>query len=404
MNIQNKGLAVFPYIEEFNYSEQLSSEKLNKQFASLQESVLRALIRSQEINSSLNILESAVTAQSTSITSLYNKLQYTNLTNTNNIYITSFSNHIQSNNNVSYDTAYGYTTLKIDGQFSKIPRSEKYDNKISPNVTITLNGEIKPYDSSIYRILDNSLNTLWFEQLSENDLNEKGEVELEIQLPPALTKRFNYIRIDPFPLFGFDIVDIQFQDLYSEYQSIKENLYGTHKPLGDSGIMATPAKFYISPREYNGSIKIIAKPYTTRYFGFSNIDIGFTDFNNTSQNFVLQFDGFKATPRPKSIKITDVLIDYYFDSSDIISAESLIKSKNIISAKLVIGMYDPNTNVLTNTNAVQPIPLIINNKSITINKNITLNANEGIYLDVTFTEFNMTTPVIRGAKLTYKDI
>ena len=389
MDINKKQtLSVFPYIQNIGYSDPINSEKLNKQFQSLKESVLRALIRSQEINTSLTTMEMAVNAQAMAIGKYYNVLSNSN---TPEIYITAFENLLENNTNISYDTAYGYTTLKLVANYSKIPRNEGYDGKVSPNVTILINGEVQPYNNDVYRCLDNSSSTLFLKQYPPNTL-----IEMEIQLPPSLTKRFNYIKLDPFPIFGFDILNIQYQDYFGNFNDLLKNTFGTHNPLLNNH--GFPTKIYVSPKEFNGTVKIFCKTNDTGYFGFSNIDIGFMDFNNSTQTCFLKFNNFNDTSVVRRFNVNSAVLDYYFDSPN---AKSMLSGQtSVLEAKLFVGTVNELTGAISPSN--QSVRLAIDTTAkIIINYSFILNIGELLFLELKFTENNMTTPVFRGVKLNY---
>jgi len=393
MDINNKKtLSVYPYIKEIGYSDPISSEMLNKQFESLRESVLRSIIRTQEINTSLVTYEEAVNAQAMAIGAYYEKLMFESQEAT---YITAFDLNNLKSSNVTHDTAYGYTTLGLVSEYSKIPRGERYNGKVSSDVKVLINGELQEYDSTPYRALDNSLKTVWFDTFEG-----ESDVTYEVQLPPSLTKRFNYIELNPFPVFGFYITRVQYQDYYGNFQDIDETMYGTHDPFLEN--RAYPTKLYVSPKEFNGTIRITGKTLSTGFFGFSNIDIGFQDFNSTSDEFFLKFKEFEANnSTTRNIHVSSVDLSYYFDAP---KAKELIEGFNsVMNAWLVVGSQDVDGNVSTVGNSAIPLTLE-NNQSITVDADFTLGNKQMLYLKLQFTEHNMTTPVFRGAKLKYKYI
>jgi len=389
-----KSLSVYPLIENIEYSEPISSEKLNKQFQSLKESVLRSLIRTQEINTSLNIFEQAVVAQGTALGNQYNSLLYKDNTNS---YITAYDDIMVDENNINHDTAYGYITLNTVAHYSKIPRLEKYNGKVSPQVKIFINYQEQEIDSGPYYTLDNSLNTVWFDTFAPD-----SEVRFEIQLPPSLTKRFNYIRLDPFPIFGFNITKITYQDLYGNYHDINEDIYGTHDPLLNN--KAYPTKIFTSPKEFNGTLIIYGKTDSTGYFGFSNIDIGFMDFDNTTTEVFVEYNIYeKDNSTTRSLKLETCVLDYYFDAKD---AKSLLNNTNpVLEARLISGTKQCVNNSCTIVPGAVDIKLDISaNQIIDINKTIILSPNQRLYLKLRIKEHNMTTPVFRGSKLKYEKV
>ena len=383
-------LSVYPYLDEIGYSDPISSEKLNKQLESLQESTLRTLIRTQEINNSLSLFEAAVSAQATALGSYYNNLQFN--TEIGKAFISAFDTFINSNNsNISLDKLYGYITLQTLGHYSKIPKMEGYDGKVSPQVKILINGTEQPYDSAAYKALDASTKTLWFEQFTPN-----SEVVFEIQLPPSLTKRFNYIQVDPFPVFGFELKTIQYQNFYGEWKNVTEHFFGTYDPMKNN--RAFPTKLYLEPRDFNGSIRIIGQTLDNGFFGFSNIDIGFMDFNDTSQVDFFEITDFRNTSGgPKSYSLTYADVLYYFDST---SAEQLISGNTVITAELIVSSVI--NGVLQDSSVYTKLDLSTGSTIDLKQFNITIENNQSLYFRYTMKEFNMTTPVFRGVKVEYK--
>ena len=156
-------LSVYPLIKEIGYADPINSEALNEQLESLQESVLRSLIRTQEINTSLGTFEGAVAAQANAIASEYAQLQYTK--ENGKAFVTAFDTTVNIiNNNITVDKLYGYITLSTTATYSKIPRLEGYDGKVSPAVKIFINSVEQLFDSDPYRAVDSSTKTIWFDQ------------------------------------------------------------------------------------------------------------------------------------------------------------------------------------------------------------------------------------------------
>lgn len=382
-------LSVYPTIKEIGYADPINSEMLNEQFTSLQESVLRTLIRTQEINDSLTTFEAAVGAQATALGSYYSVLNYTQ--EAGKAFLTSFDTQINSGTDgIKVDALYGYTTLKTIANYSKIPRLEGYDGKVSPDVKIYINGEEQAQNSSAYRALDNSTKTLWFDQF-----DPESEVVMEIVLPPSLTKRFNYIQLDPFPVFGFDITKITYQDLYGHYHEVDEFFFGPHAPLQNN--RALPTKIFCAPKEFNGTIKIYGKTLANGFFGFSNIDIGFMDFNDTTHEGYAEFLEFRNnSASPKTYSLKSALIDFYFDSA---TANSLISAKDVMTAQIIASTVIDG--VLQGSTKYKVIDLSTNREHNLNNFQITVDPGQSLYFKFSMKENNLTTPVLRGVKLEY---
>jgi len=397
MNINDKKtLAIYPYIEEIGYADPISSEKLNKQFESLRESVLRAIIRTQEINSTLAVYEEAFNAQSITLGNYYNTLAQQLDDNFDIAYITSHDKNIQYTN-IKYDTAYGFTTLGLVSNYSKIPRMEGYNGKVSPDVEIYINGVKQEFDSDAYRALDGSLKTVWFKQFQPNE-----QIVFEIVLPQTLTKRFNYIEINPFPVFSYTINKITYENLYGVETEVTKEFQGTYNPI-TSTTKCTPIKLYMSPKEFNGIVKIYATADENGYFGFSNLDIGFMDFNNTTSECFMLFNSLINNKITQQLKLNTISTSFYFDAP---AADALLKGATpVLEARLVIAhkVLQPDGSYVI-TPISQGIKLDISSGgNINLhNQQIELTENNLLYLHLKFTEHNMTTPVFRGAKLTYK--
>ena len=394
-----KTLSVYPDITDIQYSDPISTEVLNKQFESLNESVLRSLIRTQEINTSLATIESALNVQAIALAQYYSELDYKD---TNVAYITAFDkNH--TGNNMSYDTAYGYYTLGLNSSYSKIPRNEKYNGKVSPQVRIFINDEEQTIDSAAFRALDGSLNTLWFDQYGEG-----AEVKFEIQLPPSLTKRFNYIQLDPFPTFGFNLNKVEYQDNFGAYHDVLKDTFGSDDVFGYDAVSnistnkAFPTKIYVSPKEFNGKIIVYGTTSSVGSFGFSNIDIAFMDFNDTSAESYLEFTEFSVDlGDTRNVKLNSAAIDYYFDSPN---ASDLLSGTNPpLSASLVVGSFVGGTFVQENEGIDLDLVKAAT-RTIDINTEITLNPGQTLFLKLTLKEHNLTTPVFRGCKLNFQKL
>ena len=149
MNINNrrKTLSVYPDIKELEYSSKLDTATLNGQLRSIEESALRALLRSRELTSELDRIELGVVKSYQAMANKYNSLNYESASTA---YASSFN--VEGANkttagNVLYDESYGLITLNPIGSYSKIPRGMKYDGKVSPQVTMYLDGTEIPCTS-----------------------------------------------------------------------------------------------------------------------------------------------------------------------------------------------------------------------------------------------------------------
>jgi hypothetical protein len=392
MNILNrsKPLAVYPEIEEIPYASKIISSDLNKQLKSIEESALRALLRSRDISTELSRIQAGVVKSYEAMATKYGQILYQQ---GNTAYATAYNiiNNMTAKGKVLYDRHYGYITLNPIGSYSVIPRGERYDGKVSPQVDITLNDVTQPKDSVIYDALDGSNRSFWMADATA------GDHVLQIDLPPALTKRFNYIELYPFPLYGMNIKKIEYQDFHSKRWDITKNIYGTN-PLQNN--VGEGIKLYLSPKEFNGTLYITVEATTLGVIGFSNIDVKFLDYNNTTQNGYIAFDTFATKTKPYSMRLGKAVVDFYFDSP---TAQSMI-TDTTSPIKCTFLQGTESNGVITpgtwshEVNLADAATLDLNNVAVT------LESNENIYLTFELTEHSMTTPVLRGAKLNYTEV
>lgn len=389
-----KSLSVYPYIKEIEYSDQIDSVDLNKMFRSIEESSLRALIRSRELISERDRIQLGVIKSFQALNTRYSSLSYTN---DPEWAVASAYERSPVDTNVKYDTAYGLVTLPEVGAFTKIPRGEKYDGKVSPQVQIYLDNIEQQYDSEIFDALDGTNTSFWIQEVLPNTPHT-----IRIDLPPTLTKRFNYIEIHPFPLYGMNITNVRYTDTFSVTRDVVQNFYGMNPLQSNKG---ETIKLYMSPKESNGSVYIDVMSSDLGVIGFSNIDIKFLDFENTSQIGYMKFDSFGD----KQTLISDILVDYYYDSA---RAQTLITQNNPpIRAWLKTGYFDPNSanRIKIESAATTGIDTEINlanpDDTVNINQIFSLQKSgltpEFLWFVFELKEHNTTTPVIKGCKVKY---
>lgn len=415
---QKKTLSVYPEISEIGYASHIDSVKLNTMFNSMEESSLRALIRSREINTEIERLNLGTIKQYQAMESRTNAINYENnppISRTSETSDTSISNQFAvastfsvkndktSEGSILYDIAYGYCTLNPIGSYSKIPRGDGYDGRVSPQVTAYINGDQLGKDSVIYDALDGTNTSFWIKEVAKNSTHE-----IRVDMPPSITKRFNYIELYPFPIYGQKILKIEYVDFYGNRWDVTRDMYGMNQLQNNTG---ESVKLYTSPREFNGTIYITVKATELGVIGFSNIDVKFLDFNNTTQTGFLKFDTFnyyKSTlAREKRLLINSCLVDFYFDSP---RASTLITSldKSPIKAWLRTGKYNATTNSIDlsgiSGDLVNEISLVLSDNItlVDINKNIKLSQDEDLWLVFELREHNVTTPVVRGAKVVFE--
>jgi len=286
MNIINrrKTLSVYPDIKELEYSSKLDTSTLNGQLRSIEESSLRALLRGREITSELDRIELGLIKSYQAMGARYGALEFENV---DKAYASAFNinNDKTSDANLLYDTSYGLVTLNPIGSYSKIPRGEKYDGKVSAQVTMYLDDVLIEQDAEAYDALDGTNKYFWIEEVEP-----KTTHEIRIDLPPALTKRFNYIELFPFPLYGMIVNKVEYQDFRGVRWDVTKDMYGSFNPLQNN--VGEAIKLYTSPKEFNGSIYITVTATTIGAIGFSNIDIKMNDFDNTTKAGFIRFDSF----------------------------------------------------------------------------------------------------------------
>jgi len=392
MNIINrsKPLAVFPEIKEISYSSRIDSSDLNKQLKSIEESALRAILRSRDVTTEISRIQAGVIKSYEAMASKYGQLNYQQ-GNAAHATVYDIINNMTTKGKVLYDNNYGLATLNPIGSYSVVPRGERYDGKVSPQVAISLDSVEQGVNSVIYDALDGSNRSFWMHEVTA------GEHEIEISLPPAITKRFNYIELYPFPLYGMNIKKVEYQDFRSKRWDVTKDIYGNNPLQNNSGEVV---KLYLAPKEFNGTIFITVEATSLGVIGFSNIDIKFLDYNNTTQTGFLKFDTFGAKSKPYNLRLITASIDYYFDGP---TAQSMITDAHAPITCTFMQGTESNGVITPGTwthkaNLAEASTLNFNNVDVT------LQANENIFLSFNLTEHNMTTPVLRGAKLNYIEV
>ena len=389
-----KSLSVYPDIKEIEYSDKIDSVELNKMFRSIEESSLRALLRSRELTSERDRVQLGVIKSFQALNTRYTSLSYVN---DPNYAVASAYEPNPVDAAVLYDNAYGLVTLPIVGSYTKIPRGEKYDGKVSPQVQIYLDDEEQQTDSEIFDALDGTNTSFWIQEVDPNSSHT-----IRIDLPPTLTKRFNYVEIHPFPLYGMNITDVRYVDNFSATRSVVKDLYGFNPLQNNRG---ETLKLYLSPKDSNGTLLIDVTSSDLGVIGFSNIDIKFMDFDNTSKIGYMKFDSFTDS----QYELTNVLVDYYFDSS---RAQTLVTENNPpIRAWLKTGYFDSNSSnrikieSTATTGLDKELNLANPEDTVNINTIISLNKSgdnpEDLWFVFELKEHNTTTPVIRGCRVKY---
>ncbi len=373
MGVQ-KQLLAYPMVDELEYRQNIDSKQLNKMLQSIEQSILRTIIRSTKLSTKIDALNLG-------IINSYNALYAHEKRSTAYpvFYKTCFANAFNTTlSGGRQNQNAGIVTLDWDN-FNKQSKIPIINNVISPNVSILVDGTARPQDDPVYNILDSDPKTFWIEETSA------GEHTLEIQLPPSLNKRFNYLEVIPFPVFGIEITKIK----YSDPQSIEQTIFDTtstsdSKPYrfyNNSG----PLVFHLAPREYNNTVTIT---YNIRNgvsaMGFSNIDISFIDYFNTVTTVLIPFENL---PDETTITPTKIDLDFFIDGPNVTNITKFF-SKN------GGGIYISDNNG-TDLGGIAPI------QGAQEKSWAAINITNGLWLKVVMNEVNTTSPVFRGCELEY---
>ena len=170
MNIinRNKSLSVYPEIVEIDYSSKIDSSDLNKMIKSLQESSLRAILRSRDVTSELQRLQTGLITSYIALAGKYDKLEYKA---GDYAFATAYDliDNPTTVGKILYDRDYGLITLNPIGSYSKIPRGEKYNGRVSPLVIMTLDDTLIEQNSVAYDALDGTRRSFWLEEVDPGE-------------------------------------------------------------------------------------------------------------------------------------------------------------------------------------------------------------------------------------------
>lgn len=367
-----KRLLAYPIVDELDYRQRIDSKQLNEMLQSIEQSILRAILRGTDLSTKIDALNLGVV---NSYNALYKHEKsadaYPSYNDT--IYATAFGNEItggRQNQNA------GIVTLDWD-DFNRQSKIPIYDGVLSPNVTILVDDVVRPQSDPVYNMLDSDPTTFWIEAASV------GEHTVEIQLPPSLNKRFNFLDIVPFPVFGIEITKIEYSDIQNIQQTIFDSTGKVYKFYNTSG----PMTFHLKPKEFNNTIKITYNVKDgTSAMGFSNIDVALIDYHNTATTIMMPFDNL---PDPSIISLTptNINLDFYINGPVDVNLNKYF-SKNGGG----IFITNDNGDVLEN---IAPIQTTQSNTWGSID------FTNGLWLKVVMNEVDMTTPVFRGCKLEF---
>lgn len=377
-----KQLLAYPMIDDIEYRERINSDKLNRMLKSIEESVLRSIIRGTEVQTQLNNLNLGVVSSYTAFSAQSAKFTQVLDSISGVAFASAFDPIYEEAASIPTgrsDTVAGILTVDWpdNRKMSKVPRVL---GEVSPAVEIYVDDVLRNPDDDVYNILSQSNDDFWIESAT-------GVHTLQINLPPSLNKKFNYLEIVPFPVFGVEISRIQ----YFDEQSRSQNIY-TARSKGEDQVVENrfynssgPLIFHLQPRAFNNTIKIY---YTVKdnvgAMGFSNIDIGLIDYYNTEQTTYLRFN---TTEHFTSITPTEAKLDFYVNGTT---------DYNSYVTEVSIVEYVGGPNVINLKPTVEAQALA--------GTTLTVGKGEGMYLKVKMKEINMTTPVIRGCMVKYEEV
>lgn len=381
-------LLAYPMLEELVYRSNIDSKQLNSMLKSIDESVLRALIRGTELSEKINRL-------SLGVTSAYRALESHN--QIYNSYPKSLTIPSGEYGGVAYATAFedaqggrqhktgGIVTMNWENRnkTSKIPI---YDGVINPSVQMLLDDVPRASTNPIYNCLDGDNSTFWVEAASV------GTHTVELQLPPSISKKFNYLEIVPFPVFGTEITEVIYEDL----QSIEHTIY----PHIDNPFYnkTGPLIFHLTPKEWNNTLKIKVKVKDgINTIGFSKIDVGSIDYLDTSATIIMPFENIPQIDHTGSsltrINPYSIDLDFYIDGVIEEDYDSFI-------TEIALMDRSDGSNETVRLKKTKG-PQLIETTSINVSQ---ISGDNALYLKVVINESRLTSPVFRGAKLEWREV
>jgi hypothetical protein len=371
-------LLAYPYIEELGYRNKIDTYKMNLMLRSIEESVLRSILRGSESSDTLNDLKLGVETSYNAIQSKTASIIGYSMIPVGTLFATSFDEVTGGRQ----DLVAGVTTLEwdINRRFTKIPRYDSDNDgiadQVAPSVAILVDGTPRHTDNKVYNALNRNNKSFWVEAAT-------GEHEIEIQLPPTLNKNFNYIELIPFPMFGMEILHVTYQDSFSTEQTIFDSTDTQYAFYDSSG----PLIMHLAPKETNGTFKIRVNA-THGALGFSSIDIGMIDYKDELQTVYMKFMNVPSRAGATTYTLNDLSLDFYIN-------EAVVFDDYIKEVSITNGTSAGDDKV-TVTGGLSHTAYSFNGQTIT------LDTNQNMYLKIVIREHNTTTPVIRGAKLTYE--
>lgn len=378
--INKRNLTINTYdTSPLTYRGIVDSTELNDIFNSLKSNALKCVLRTRKTQEKLKDLQNSYIYINKYLSSKVRDLNY----QANNLLfnaasgigtsiISLYDNEIGASgiiNSCTLDTNYGQLTLEDDYSWSKITRYDDHlgDKRPTPDVKIYVDDILRPTDDAAYNCLDSLSDTIWLEHTTYADH------VIKFQLPKSIKPKINSLKIDFFPEYNSIIKKI-------EYYSIK----GFWETINNYESDGRSIKIYFSPYDYGDMFRITLFPVSADdpIIGISNVDLYLTNYkNNGTATFT-----FPNTELFTITSLLDLKIDYYIDNNSLINQFS---NSNPLKAFLIIDTDE------------YELPYTVINGSSNINLNIGEIDHKYIKIRFELTEVNLTSPVIRGAVLSY---
>lgn len=378
-------LLAYPITEEIEYRSKIDSKKLNEMIRSIEESVMRSLLRGTKLSEDFNRFNLALTSSYAALnrsSQIFNSYPtVADIVSSTSFVGVGFASAFGTVVGNKVNRTAGIVTMDWNDnkKLSKIP---VYEGIVSPNIQIYVDSVLRPTDDPVYKILDGDNSTFWVESTTA------GEHTLELRLPPSINKTFNYLELIPFPIFGIEIKKIEYYDTHN----IQKVIYPTNENSFYNS--CGPLIFHLSPREFTNSIKITFSVLENiNSMGFTLIDLCNIDYLDNANTVYLKFENIPNFDVYGNA-ITEVVpvtidLDFYVDG---------VLDNNYDSFFSEIAIVPSPTNTskigLARKKGLQTIPT----------STISLDTEDGkncLYLKVVMNEIGLTTPVFRGAKINY---
>lgn len=378
-------LLAYPITEEIEYRSNIDSKKLNETIRSIEESVMRSLLRGTKLIEDFNRINLALTSAYAGLSrssQMYNSYPKTSdITSSTSFVGTAFASAFGSVTGKRQDKTAGIVTMDWSDN-KKLSKIAIYNGVVSPNIQIYVDNILRPESDAVYNILDGDKSTFWIESTTA------GAHTLELRLPPSINKTFNYLEVLPFPIFGMEINKIEYYDVHNRLQVIypanENSFYNSTGPL----------MFHMSPREFNNTIKISFTVFQNiNAMGFTSIDVCNIDYLNNTSTSYLKFENIPNKDvygnTITSLIPVSIDLDFYVDG-------------------VIDNNYDsflPEISLVPNPNGTEKLSLSRKKGYQTIpTTTLSLyseNGTNSLYLKVVMNEVGLTTPVFRGAKLNF---